>query len=784
MNKRPRILFFSLAYSPFAGGAEHAVEEITKRLGDFEFHCITYRFDSRWPREEVIGNVTVFRVGWGRSGGSYYGRIVEKFLFIPLAFCKALQLQYKNRYSVFWSIMASRASAPALFLKLLYPRIPFLLTIQEGDTKEYAYRRLGILRYLWRFVFKKADHIQVISSYLKSFCIEEGALPERISIIPNGVDVEVFSKNYAQSEKDALRKKIGIGAHEKVILTISRLVPKNGVDILIEATAQLRAKGIAVKTVLIGSGPDEDMLRSKSRDLKIEDGVRFLGDIPNAGLPRYLAISDVFVRPSRSEGLGTAFLEAMAAGIPIIGTPVGGIPDFLEDGTTGLFMKTDDPDDCAQKIKRLLTDDVLCETIKKHSLESIEKRYTWDRIAGKFLVLFQKMQSIAVQKRILLVSGIFPPDVGGSATYALNCMNELPRNGFAVECLTYGEKEQNDGEKNIIRSSRKVPKGIRHVLFFFRCLRRAWISDKVFSVDASIGGGLPAFCAAKILGKRFSVRVTGEYAWEQGQARFGVSDSLEEFQDKKYGFFVECLRFFEHWMVRNADAIIAPSKYLKKIIAGWEVSEKKITVIYNVQSSEINYASYRALSRDEARKRLHIPYNGKIVLSAGRLVPWKGFSELLDCMPGIRDVYPDVVLYIAGDGPDEEKLKAKAVQLKLEASVFFIGRIPHERLALYLRAGDVFVLNSRYEGFSHQLVEALALGIPVITTDVGGNREIIRDQENGIFVPWGDTAALTKEISELLRDSRKKDLLVRGGYATEERFAGISKMMRELTKIL
>ncbi|MBU1102183.1 glycosyltransferase family 4 protein, partial [Patescibacteria group bacterium] len=108
-------------------------------------------------------------------------------------------------------------------------------------------------------------------------------------------------------------------------------------------------------------------------------------------VPKYLAISDVFVRPSLSEGLGNSFLEAMAAGVPIIGTKVGGIPDFLRDGETGLFCEARNPQSIAEKITLLLSDEILRQRLIANARKLVEEKYNWDNIAQKMGNIFEKL---------------------------------------------------------------------------------------------------------------------------------------------------------------------------------------------------------------------------------------------------------------------------------------------------------------------------------------------------------------------------------------------------------
>ncbi|MEK7077793.1 MAG: glycosyltransferase family 4 protein, partial [Patescibacteria group bacterium] len=163
-HQKPRVLIFSLAYFPLVGGAEIAVKEITDRLGDlFDFDLITLRFSGNHEIKEAVGNVSVYRIGGA------------KWVYPFKTALLARKLHRQNNYQIVWSVMAAYAGFGALFFKLVYPRVPMLLTLQEGDSEQHILKRVGVFYPLWRLIFKKADHIQVISSYLADFARRHGA---------------------------------------------------------------------------------------------------------------------------------------------------------------------------------------------------------------------------------------------------------------------------------------------------------------------------------------------------------------------------------------------------------------------------------------------------------------------------------------------------------------------------------------------------------------------------------------------------------------------------------
>ncbi|HBT81660.1 hypothetical protein A2757_00680 [Candidatus Giovannonibacteria bacterium RIFCSPHIGHO2_01_FULL_48_47] len=334
------IIIFSTAYLPFLGGAETAIKGITAHISSLRFIILTSRFEKSLSRREKSGNLIIYRLGFGNR--------FDKFLLPFLSAFKFASIR-KNLQGpiIFWGMMASYGSIGTWLLKFLYPKIPFLLTIQEGD-KEWERNR-----FWWWLILKKTDYVTAISSFLLEQVRKLG-YKGRAEVVPNGVDVERFMN------KD-LRFKNG-----RRIITVSRLAYKNGVDILEKAFEIVKKKF-----------PDAEL--------------RIISDARHEDIPKYLWEADVFVRPSRSEGLGTAFLEAMAAGLPIIGTNVGGIPDFLKDGETGLFAKVDDSKDLAEKIELLFSDEALRQKLIKNGRRLIEEKYQWSRVALKMKNIFMEL---------------------------------------------------------------------------------------------------------------------------------------------------------------------------------------------------------------------------------------------------------------------------------------------------------------------------------------------------------------------------------------------------------
>ncbi|MDO8495764.1 MAG: glycosyltransferase family 4 protein [bacterium] len=390
-SKSKRILLLTTSYLPLIGGSELAIKEVTDRITDYEFDLITARVSAGLLEEEKMGRVHVFRVG--NRFNLFNFLLPKSFLSLPIFFKARSLIKNGRSYDAVHVFQASQAAGAAWLLKWFYPRLPVILTLQEG--KDLS-RQSWLLRFFRYLIIRHADQATVISNYLGRYLASvRKNLP--IKLIPNGVDWENFSREFSYGETSQLCDQLGILPGDKVIISSSRLTYKNGIDNLIRAFRVLCQQSLVspnggpttpYRLLLIGDGELRGYLTELAKQLGVRDRIIFTGTVNNSELVKYLKISQVFVRPSRSEGLGISFLEAMAAGIPIVGPAVGGIPDFLKDDETGLICKPLDPDDIARKIALVLEGEVMRKKIIKNARELVKKDYNWEQIAPEYQKLY------------------------------------------------------------------------------------------------------------------------------------------------------------------------------------------------------------------------------------------------------------------------------------------------------------------------------------------------------------------------------------------------------------
>jgi glycosyltransferase involved in cell wall biosynthesis len=366
--------------------------------------------------------------------------------------------------------------------------------------------------------------------------------------------------------------------------------------------------------------------------------------------------------------------------------------------------------------------------------------------------------------RFLIATGLYPPEIGGPATHTVTLERYLPQIGITVSVLPFA-------------SVRRHIRGIRHLLYFFACIKALKGVDLLYALDP-FSVGLPALLAARIKGVPFVLRVAGDYAWEQGVGRYGVTDKLDVFASKTsgYGLFVSILKRVQLFVARNADLVIVPSEYMKKIVHAWGVDAKTIEVVYTSFEPELALGNRRTL-------RGLLRFKGKMIISIGRLVPWKGFTALIELVPELVKRYADMRLFIVGSGPDMPLLEKRIKELDIEKYVSLGGSLDHEIMLRYIQAADVFVLNTNYEGFSHLLLEVMSVGTPIVTTNVGGNTELIEHDKNGLLVGYNNKKQLLRSIVQVLDSPVVRKRLVDGGVKELGQFTH-QKMIERLVPLL
>jgi glycosyltransferase involved in cell wall biosynthesis len=371
--------------------------------------------------------------------------------------------------------------------------------------------------------------------------------------------------------------------------------------------------------------------------------------------------------------------------------------------------------------------------------------------------------------KVLIVSGIWPPDVGGPASHAPDVAEFLRGRGHEVEVVTTADAPPPARPYPVLAVPRRHRVGVRHYRGAALVHHRARAADVVYTTGMFGRSALGATLARK----PYVVKLTADPAFERSRRRGLVEGDVDEFQGRRSGAGVALLRFARDVELRHAAHVFTPSAYLRELALAWGVAGERVSVLPNpapVLPAELP-------ARDELRRMLEL--NGATLAFAGRLTAQKSLGRALEAVAGADGVQ----LVIAGEGPDRNQLEERAAALGIAQRVRFLGARPREQVVELFRAADATILSSSWENFPHTVVEALAAGTPVLAMEVGGVAEVVRDGENGLLVPAGDTAALGEAVRRYFGDESLRERLRGAAVGSVARYAP-ERVLGELEETL
>jgi glycosyltransferase involved in cell wall biosynthesis len=386
---------------------------------------------------------------------------------------------------------------------------------------------------------------------------------------------------------------------------------------------------------------------------------------------------------------------------------------------------------------------------------------------------------------MLIITGIFPPDIGGPATYVPQIATALASLGHHVRVLTLSDQLDHDDcvyTFPVKRLPRKRFKFWRWSCTIGQIIHLGQQADVLF-VN---GLALEAVLANVWLRKPLVQKVVGDLAWEQATNRGWVADDFETFQQRRHDRKVEILKCLRSWWTQQAGRVIVPSQYLANWVASWGIPEERITAVYNAiepySASSIKEGSGTHLSGVYGSSPPCIPLLTPFkVITVGRLVPWKQVDKLIGAIAPCEEVG----LVIVGEGPERHDLQALAQALGVGDRVYLAGARGKQETIALMKACDLFVLNSTYEGFPHVILEAMSLGLPVVATSVGGTPEVVHDGENGRLILSHDTKALGEILIRLAASETERRHLASGAQQTVKQWnlhqmvAGTEAVLRQ-----
>lgn len=372
-------------FLPHVGGIEKVVNEQSKRLlkKKFEPMIVTNRIGT--PQKYSVDGVAVecyesLNTGF-RLGIPYSIPTVTSFP-IFLRAVKKSKIIHVHGHPYLTSLAAGK-------LAKMYSK-PLILT-QHNTFIEYNnlfdnVENLNDLT-IGKQNLNDADKIIAVSSATKDYVLRLGAKPKKVVVIHNGVDLEKFKP--LAGKREEMRRKLGIPVDAVVVLTVRRLVYKNGVDTLIEGANIAVKKNPRIVFLAVGKGPDSESVKLRIHELGIEGNFKLAGFVSDEDLPFYYNVADIFVLPSKSgEGLPLVALEAMACAMPVIATDVGGIREILM-ADYGKLVPPNKPEQLAKAILDFAAMDF--SPSKKELRAMMEEKFSWDKNVERLVEIYEEL---------------------------------------------------------------------------------------------------------------------------------------------------------------------------------------------------------------------------------------------------------------------------------------------------------------------------------------------------------------------------------------------------------
>lgn len=367
----PAIMMIVSLFHPHLGGAEQQAlmlaEQLIKR--GMKVSVLTRTFKGL-PSFEVIRGVPVYRRIRTLSRGKWFGL---SYMVSTLWFL----FRNRNSYDIIHCHLLGFHSAVAVLLKWLFGKKTISLVGATGPVSDFLQMKNIFMGNFFLRMIARSDRLILLCSKSREEALAEGFFPAQLVYIPNGVDTACF-----KPDPD-------IGKRGNTITFIGRLDYLKGVDILLQAFSRLISAGIPARLDILGDGPERNNLEIMSQQLGINDAVTFHGAVH--GVAPYLQCSALFVLPSLSEGMPNVVLEAMACGLPVVATRVGGIVDIIEDGANGLLVDAQRPDQLYEAMQRLFTDRQLADRLARQALKTIEQQFSLDTIVNRYSALYQAL---------------------------------------------------------------------------------------------------------------------------------------------------------------------------------------------------------------------------------------------------------------------------------------------------------------------------------------------------------------------------------------------------------
>ena len=706
---------------------------------------------------------------------------------------EARELELSSLHAHFISQPASVADAAASLSGL-----PFSISAHAKDIYLSTERSL-------RGKMKRARFVVTCTEHNRDHLVDLSPDPSRIRGVHHGVNLDLLKPDTAKAANPS--------GEPPLILGVGRLRPKKGFDQLVEACALLRDRGLDFRCRIVGYGPEESNLENQIDRLDLGDRIELLGKRTRAEVIEQYRAAAVLVQPCRilpdgdRDGIPNVLLEAMAMKLPVVTTNVSGIPELVEHGVTGLLVEPDQADAVADQVQFLLQDITLASRLGDAARAKVESDFTMDRSVKQISELLHPPTVGYVLKGFPRLSEIFI----ASEVHRMEAL------GFPLRLFVLKPADE-DSRHEVVSRIRAVPEYSPPLTSISKSSAIGWVRSNWSEYGQILGrtaarnprGFLSAagMAAAQSVRARRGWRPRKVYLKEFFQAaaiadRVGSDKNLRHLH-AHFGHGATTVTWLAARMTGKTFSFTAHAKdiYREELNPAGLLSRKMRAAEFVATCTGANHRHLCLVEPEAAVHRIYHGLNDDFsrlleagpppeaprsqafsVLAVGRLVPKKGLDLLIRACAKLVEHGLDCRVRIVGEsGEHEETLRALITSLGVEDRVELLESMTQRELFSEYQRNDVFCLPCRVlddgdrDGIPNVLMEAMASGLPVVSTPVSGIPELVEHRANGILVEPENADALSKALLELADDVDLGRRLGIGGQATvAKRFDAVTE---------
>lgn len=752
---RQPIKVMSIIWSLGLGGAEQVVIRLAAGLDRKRFVPLICCLNAEGPfaQRARLAGIEVMALG---KRGRYDAAVLWKLIRVMRS--RRIDVVHTHLWGAnFWGRIAARCAG-----------VPTVVATEHNvDTWKKPYHFV-----IDRFLARWTTRLVAVSQQVREFYESHGIGLGRWRVLYNGVDATAATPR----GRGPVYQTLGIVNGEPVVGWIGRLVPAKAPEVFLEAIASASSQFPALKALIIGEGPLRQVAEAQVRQLGLQDRVVLTG--MRHDVPDLLAGMDALIFSSEREGLSLAMLEAMAAGVPVIATAVGGTPELIKDGITGLLVPPGQPQELAHRLVELLRDPVQADGIRQAARARVAEHFSLRRMIEAHEAAYEEMfaglrvspfarstilntptrQRANSPTRVCYI--IDDLGVGGAQRQLMELVKALPKERYEPRVISLSTEKVAYAET------------LRKAEIPLTLIPQAgtWSWSTLWRLYRTIRAEQPAVVHTWL----FTADLYGRLAAWLARTPVIVSAVRNVDLDKPWHYVAvdRLLRHVTDAFTVNADAVGEILQRRERVVPS------RIRTIYN----GVNLDTFNPAQTDGAvRGNLGIEPRAPLIGVIGRCVPQKDQETFLRAAALVRYEAPEAHFVIVGHGPLRQELRRVAGTLALDGCVHFLD--PQVNVQAIMASLDLVVVSSRYEGCCNVILEAMAMAKPVIATAVGGNPELVLHGQTGLLVPPADPQALAEAMRSLLADPGRAQSLGRCARARAEEQFTLERMVQETTQV-